>query len=594
MQTLAALQARAELGPALVIAPTSVSFNWLRECQRFAPRLRPVLFHEADRDQVLASLSKADVLIASYGLVVRHAEQLKARRFATLVVDEAQALKNPATRRARAVRDLAADWRVALTGTPIENHLGELWSLFRVLTPGLLGSWDQFRERFAAPIERAKDEKRRAALARVVRPFILRRTKDKVAPELPARTELKRLIALSPAERQLYDDARLAAVASLSGAMEAAGDQRFEALAAITRLRQLACHPRLLDPSSKVPSSKLKELLALVDELRQSGHRALVFSQFTSHLALVREALDAAQVRYQYLDGSTPEADRRKRVDAFQAGESELFLISLKAGGTGLNLTAADFVIHLDPWWNPAVEDQATGRAHRIGQSKPVTVYRLVAQGTIEEAILALHDEKRDLVASVLDGAGAAAKLSTEELLALIRGGESAPDVDEGDDEGDLAEPVESAPGDASADAPQETSSEEAPPTLETRASGPEAPTQAVADESERAEPAPPATNPVAPEVVDAELSGFLAKVERKLAPFLKKRLAPASASIYRGALRRFLGYAARCKDPVADAESLLALADGYQAKLGTKTGSGKVFRSALHHLRAMLVDEPS
>ncbi|MBI5548362.1 MAG: DEAD/DEAH box helicase [Deltaproteobacteria bacterium] len=593
VQTLAVLQARAALGPALVIAPTSVSFNWLRECQRFTPGLRPVLFHEADRDRELASLSKGDVLISSYGLVLRHAEQLKAQRFATLVVDEAQAIKNPATRRARAVRDLSSDWRVALTGTPIENHLGELWSLFRVLTPGLLGSWDQFRERFAGPIERAKDDKRRAALARVVRPFILRRTKDKVAPELPARTELKRLIVLTPAERQLYDDARLAAVAYLSDAVEAEGDKRFEALAAITRLRQLACHPRLLDPASKVPSSKLKELLALVDELRENGHKALIFSQFTSHLALVREALDGAGVRYQYLDGSTPEADRRKRVDAFQAGESDLFLISLKAGGTGLNLTAADFVIHLDPWWNPAVEDQATGRAHRIGQNKPVTVYRLVAQGTIEEAILALHDEKRDLVAGVLDGAGTAGKLSTEELLALIRGGESAPEAEEDDDEGDLAEPLDPAPLDASTAGPDESGPEEAPPesaapVVEVQTPEPAATRQEVAEGRSRTrEEAPPTT--VVEGATDTELNGFLARIENQLTPFLKKRLAPSSASLYRSSLRGLLSYAANRAVAVKDAPSLLALADDYQAKLGMRSSGGKAFRSALNHLRALL-----
>jgi superfamily II DNA or RNA helicase len=434
VQTLAVLLARAPLGPALIAAPTSVCFNWMREAERFCPSLRMRLFREGDRAATLASLSAGDVLVTSYGLLLRHAEELQRHRFATLVLDEAQAIKNPATRRARAVRALEADFRLALTGTPVENHLGELWSLFRVLAPGLLGSWEQFRERFAAPIERLKDPGRRAALARVVRPFILRRTKGKVAPELPPRTELKRLVALSAAERALYEDARALAVAQLSGALDAGEEQRFQALAAITRLRQIACHPRLADAGSTAPSSKLNAFLELVRELEDGGHRALVFSQFTSHLALVREALEQAKVAYLYLDGQTPEPERIRRVDAFQSGEAQLFLISLKAGGTGLNLTAADYVVHLDPWWNPAVEDQATDRAHRIGQDKPVTVYRLVAQGTIEEAILQLHEDKRDLVAGVLDGAAASAKLSTEELLALIRSGESAQDVDLGDD----------------------------------------------------------------------------------------------------------------------------------------------------------------
>ncbi|MBI5542465.1 MAG: DEAD/DEAH box helicase, partial [Deltaproteobacteria bacterium] len=412
--------------------------NWVREAQRFAPQLRPILYRETDREATLAALGPNDLLITSYGLVVRHAAQLAEKRFATLVLDEAQAVKNAATRRSRAIRDLNADWRVALTGTPLENHLGELWSLFRVLTPGLLGSWDSFRERFVNPIERQKSAERLKALGRVARPFILRRTKAEVAPELPARTEIRNLVSLSEAERRTYDDARLAAIAQLAGQTGDEQNKRFETLAAITRLRQLACHPKLYDPYSKLPSSKLSRLLELVEELKDSDHRALIFSQFTSHLALVREALDARSVRYLYLDGQTPEAERVKRVDAFQAGKADLFLISLKAGGTGLNLTAADYVVHLDPWWNPAVEDQATDRAHRIGQTRPVTVYRLISKGTIEEAILALHEDKRDLVAGVLDGAGTSAKLSNDELLALIRAGESGPDLGS-DDEGEEA-----------------------------------------------------------------------------------------------------------------------------------------------------------
>jgi SNF2 family DNA or RNA helicase len=241
-----------------------------------------------------------------------------------------------------------------------------------------------------------------------------------VARELPARTEVVVTVALTPAERRLYDDARKVALAQL-GNRASAPEMRIEVLAALTKLRLLACHPRLGDPKSEVPSSKLTRFLELVQELRAEGHRALVFSQFTRHLALVREALDEAGVGYLYLDGSTPPRERAARVDAFQAGQGELFLISLKAGGTGLNLTAADHVIHLDPWWNPAVEDQATDRAHRIGQDKPVTVSRLVSQGTIEEAIVQLHAEKRELAQSLLAGADGAAALTGEQLLALLR-----------------------------------------------------------------------------------------------------------------------------------------------------------------------------
>ncbi|HEX4420837.1 MAG TPA: DEAD/DEAH box helicase [Kofleriaceae bacterium] len=445
VQAIAVLLDRARHGPALVLAPTSVAINWAQELARFAPSLTPVMYGEqADRAAALGKLRKKDVVIASYGLLVRDAERLAATPFATLVLDEAQALKNAGTRRARAARKLDARFRIAMSGTPFENHLGELWSLFAIIFPGLLGSWDQFRERFAGPIERAKDADARAALSRVLQPFLLRRTKHEVARELPSRTEILVPVALSAEEWELYETARLAAVAQLERPGKAARDEqhRFRILAALTRLRLLASHPRLYDGRSAVASSKLRRLLELCDELRREGHRALIFSQFTSHLALVREALGQAGHRWLYLDGETPAGQRAKRVAAFQAGEAELFLISLKAGGTGINLTAADYVIHLDPWWNPAVEDQATDRAHRIGQTKPVTVYRLVARGTIEEKILAMHDDKRALVAGVLDGTDVAARLSTKDLLALLSATQGAPIPE-------AAEPAEPAePGD--------------------------------------------------------------------------------------------------------------------------------------------------
>jgi superfamily II DNA or RNA helicase len=436
IQAIALLLDRARLGPALVIAPTSATYNWIDELRRFAPSLRPILYadyraaqeQEDDDDDASApapmKLRRRAVVVASYGLLVRDAEELARTRFATLVLDEAQALKNPATHRARAARGLSADFRLALSGTPLENHLGELWSLFTILCPGLLGSWEQFRERYATPIERAKDPDARAALARVLRPFLLRRTKAEVARELPPRVEVQVPIVLTPGEQAMYDDARLAAVAELTGsnAAGAAGEgQRFAILAALTRLRLIASHPRLHDPTSKLPSSKLVRLIELLEELRSEGHRALVFSQFTSHLALVREELERAGFTLLYLDGATPAAERAARIRAFQDGTADAFLISLKAGGTGINLTAADYVIHLDPWWNPAVEDQATDRAHRIGQTRPVTVYRLIARGTIEEQILALHADKRALIAGVLEGTGAAARLSARDLLALLR-----------------------------------------------------------------------------------------------------------------------------------------------------------------------------
>ncbi len=429
VQGLALLVDRAKEGPALVVAPTSVSSNWVAETRRFAPALNPILYRETDRDEEAASFAKGDLVVVSYAMALRDVERLAKIPWGTLVLDEAQFVKNSQTKTAQAIRRIAAKWRLAMTGTPIENHLGDLWSLFRAVSPGVFGSWERFRERFAAPIERDKDAKRREALARMVRPFVLRRTKDEVLRELPARTEVRLDAELSAGERKLYDQARIAALASLASptgkasSLEGGEDPRFRVLAALTRLRQLACHPRLAIPDAPADSAKLTLFLETVEELREEGHRALVFSQFTSLLAIVREALDAKGIPYRYLDGSTPAAKRDEEVASFQHGEGDLFLISLKAGGTGLNLTAADYVIHLDPWWNPAVEDQATNRAHRIGQTRPVTVYRLVAQGTIEEKILALHASKRDLVKGVLDGTDRAAKLSTEELIALMREG---------------------------------------------------------------------------------------------------------------------------------------------------------------------------
>lgn len=426
VQTLGVLLERASEGPALVVAPTSVGENWLRETERFTPSLSAYLYRDADRISLIDRAGPGDLVIVSYQLLQRDAKRFASRAWHTLVLDEAQFIKNAQTKTSQAIRQLEADWRIGLSGTPLENHLGELWSLFRTLSPGLLGSWDRFRQRFADPIERLKDDEKRKSLAQLVRPFILRRTKDKVLKELPPRTEITLHAELSKAERSRYEDARLAALTELGGSGsedQGAGQQRIRTLAWLTKLRQLACHPRLVDQDWKKGSAKLELLMSLVEELREGKHRALIFSQFVKHLSLIRESLDEREIEYQYLDGATPAKERQRRVDAFQDGEGDLFLISLKAGGTGLNLTGADYVIHLDPWWNPAVEDQATDRAHRIGQERPVTVYRLVTEGTIEEQILALHADKRELVAGVLDGTDLAAKMDTETLIQLIREG---------------------------------------------------------------------------------------------------------------------------------------------------------------------------
>jgi superfamily II DNA or RNA helicase len=426
VQALALLLERAKLGPALVVAPASVGFNWAAEAARFAPSLQVrLLLDETDRAAALASLGPRDVLVVSYGLLVRDREKLAQVNFASVIFDEAQQLKNHATLRFRAARALQAGVRVALSGTPLENALGDLWSVFAVVFPGLLGSAESFRNRFGAPIERARDPQAAQSLARVLQPFLLRRTKAQVASELPPRTEVQVQIVLSPAEWQQYEDERLAALAVLEASKKTRREEerRIEILAALTRLRLRAAHPRLCDPRSTTPSAKLERLVELLRELGAEGERALVFSQFTTHLALVRERLEAEQIAYEELDGSTPSGQRRARVQAFQEGSAPVFLLSLKAGGVGLNLTAATSVILLDPWWNPAVEDQAADRAHRLGQTRPVTIYRLVARGTIEEKILGLHARKRELVASVLEGKELAGRLTSQELFGLLAQG---------------------------------------------------------------------------------------------------------------------------------------------------------------------------
>jgi SNF2 family DNA or RNA helicase len=287
--------------------------------------------------------------------------------------------------------------------------------------PGLLGEQHEFVERFRSPIENARDQARRQQLQALIRPFLLRRTKGQVLSELPPRTELVRQVQLSEPEIELYEAIRQRGLESLRVSAKDSNQQRIRVLTELMRLRRACCHPRLVLEDSDIGSSKLVALLELVTELREAGHRALVFSQFVDHLTLVREALDDQGVPYLYLDGSTPLGERARRVEAFQSGAGDLFLISLRAGGTGLNLTAADYVIHLDPWWNPAVEDQASDRAHRIGQVRPVTIYRLVTQGTIEERLVAMHTEKRTLVADILEGTEGAKPLDPEALMNLLR-----------------------------------------------------------------------------------------------------------------------------------------------------------------------------
>ncbi len=316
---------------------------------------------------------------------------------------------------------LQGNFKLITTGTPIENHLGELWTLFRFINPGLLGSLQYFNQRFVSPIDRSDNKLIHQQLKRLIQPFILRRTKTQVLAELPPRTETILYVELSPEEMALYEVLRREALQELTDSEDRGGQKHLQVLAALMRLRRCCCNPSLIMPDSALNSSKLELFSEVIDELRDNRHKALVFSQFVDHLTIVKNYLEQENISYQYLDGSTPMKERQQRVQAFQSGYGDVFLISLKAGGTGLNLTAADYVIHLDPWWNPAVEDQATDRAYRIGQTRPVTVYRLVAKDTIEEKIVQLHHHKRDLADSLLSGTDVSGKMSTSELLDLMK-----------------------------------------------------------------------------------------------------------------------------------------------------------------------------
>ena len=425
LQGLAAILTRAAAGPTLIVAPTSVCMNWVSEAQRFAPTLNVIQFGSGDRQKVLDALQPFDMLICSYGLLQQEeaAQMLAKVEWQTIVLDEAQSIKNFATKRSQAAMNLKGGFKLITTGTPIENHLGELWNLFRFINPGLLGSLESFNQRFATPIEKYGDKQARYQLKKLIQPFLLRRNKSQVLEELPSRTEILLHVELSQEEMAFYEALRQTAIAKLSASDAAAGAKHLQVLAEIMKLRRACCNARLVTPTLSLPSSKLQLFGEVLGELLDNRHKALVFSQFVDHLHLIRDYLDQQKIRYQYLDGSTPATERKKRVDAFQAGEGDVFLISLKAGGTGLNLTAADYVIHMDPWWNPAVEDQASDRAHRIGQHRPVTIYRLVAKNTIEEKIVDLHQHKRDLADSLLEGADMSGKISTNELLRLINEG---------------------------------------------------------------------------------------------------------------------------------------------------------------------------
>jgi SNF2 family DNA or RNA helicase len=423
VQALAMLTSRAENGAALVLAPVSVCRNWERESRRFAPTLNPIIFRDGDRAEMVKNLQPFDVLICTYDLMQREAEILKGVKFSTIILDEAQAIKNYTTKRTKAAMELQGDFKVITTGTPVENHLGELWSLYNFINPGLLGSINHFQEKFGTPIDKNGDKDKKQHLRKLIQPFILRRKKNDVLDDLPAKTEITLSVSLSEGERAFYETLRRNAVESLERMTDAGdGSKQLKILAELMRLRRACCNPNLVSPELGLKSSKLELFAETVEELLDNGHKALIFSQFVGHLGLLKEWVESKGIKYQYLDGSTTPQKREEAIAAFQSGRGgDLFLISLKAGGTGLNLTAADYVIHTDPWWNPAVEDQASDRAHRIGQTRPVTIYRLITENTIEEKILNLHAHKRDLADSLLEGSDASAKMTSADLLALMK-----------------------------------------------------------------------------------------------------------------------------------------------------------------------------
>ena len=425
-QVLALLETRRELraagqpvGPSLVVVPKSLIFNWKQEAARFTPQLRVLDYTGLARAG--NDFAVYDVIVTTYGTLRRDALQLKDVEFDYIVLDEAQAIKNASAESAKAARLLRGGHRLALSGTPIENHLGELWSLFEFLNPGMLGAASVFK--LSGGAARKPDEDTRRLLAHALRPFILRRTKEQVARELPLKTEQTMYCEMEPAQRKLYGDLRQHYRNALLKRIEVDGlaKSKIQVLEALLRLRQAACHPGLLDPKRiGEPSAKLDVLLEQLREVLDEGHKALVFSQFTSLLAIVRDRLDKNGTVYEYLDGAT--RDRQARVERFQNDpDCQLFLVSLKAGGLGLNLTAAEYVFLLDPWWNPAVEAQAVDRAHRIGQTKQVFAYRLIARDTVEEKVLELQKTKRDLAAAIIgEGNSLIRDLRREDLELLL------------------------------------------------------------------------------------------------------------------------------------------------------------------------------
>ncbi|HHX49888.1 MAG TPA: DEAD/DEAH box helicase [Clostridia bacterium] len=411
--------------PDLVVAPTSLLYNWEAEVKKFAPSLKCLVVAgtKSERRGLLEKHPRVDLLITSYPLLRRDIEEYSRLRFGYCILDEAQNIKNPASLNARCVKRIRSEGRFALTGTPMENSLTELWSIFDFLMPGYLLSHRQFVEKFEKPIVREGDQKALERLKRQVKYFVLRRLKQDVLKELPLKIENTMQLELTRAQKKVYLAYLARAREEIANDLEVAGlnRSRIKILAVLTRLRQICCHPGMFLENYQGDSGKMEALQEILEELIAGGHRILLFSQFTKALSLIKKYLEEASISYLYLDGTVKSAERLELVDSFNSGEGDVFLISLKAGGTGLNLVGADTVIHFDPWWNPAVEDQATDRAHRIGQENPVHVIKLITRGTIEEKVLALQEKKKEMLAGVLDsGPSFITRLNEKEIRELF------------------------------------------------------------------------------------------------------------------------------------------------------------------------------
>lgn len=408
----------------LIVAPASLVYNWESECARFAPELqtRLVAGTQEQRKEMIQNAGMQDILITSYDLLRRDIELYQDLPFFCEIIDEAQFIKNHATQGAKAVKTIHASFRLALTGTPVENQLSELWSIFDYLMPGFLYGYQKFREQFELPIVRNGDEERLERLQKMIRPFILRRLKKEVLKDLPDKIEKNMAARMEQKQKELYHaHAKRLALMLQNQTEEEFADSRFQVLSELTRLRQLCCDPALVYENYEGGSAKLDLCIELIQSAVESGHKILLFSQFTSMIEILTARLQEESISYFVLQGSTKKEQRAQMVEQFNRDDTSVFCISLKAGGTGLNLTGADIVIHYDPWWNVAVENQATDRAHRIGQKNVVTVYKLIAKGTIEEKIIKLQQRKKELAEEILSGDEIkTASFQREELLELL------------------------------------------------------------------------------------------------------------------------------------------------------------------------------